>query len=234
MKQYCFKKLNLKNLNLFFIFSVFFLFFTINNLQAEEATNIASNLSINNSLPNELIYPEYFKVHDSLLWENIRKELVFKLNFLTGKRPVKDYISCHKFQRRISRAVDRTASEGNLFFDVVDNKLLFGKDSGFEKILSPQPTLRFKKCNYHSIGNIKEGCVLYCDYHGMDFESYFYKQHKEELECSKPIIIAEDIAELILFLPFLLVLVIIYFLLPKNKNLPPSILVEDKKDCVSD
>ena len=194
--------------------------FLSSDLQAEE-TAVASPTQSSETFPKELLYPEYFKINDMLLWENIRKELIFKMRFFTGRRPQKEYTSCHKFQRRISRAIDRASSESKLTFTIVDNNLLFGKDSGFEKILSPQPTLSNKShCNYHSFGDISKGCVLYCDYHGIDFESDFYKQNKSKLEIYKPLILPEDVAELIIFLPSILVLMVILFLLkPKKKKI---------------
>ena len=208
-----------RRLNLFFLLFLTASFFISSDLQAAETASDSISLSVEN-FPKELLYPEYFRIHDMLLWENIRKELIFKLRFLTGKRPQKDYISCHKFQRRISRAIDRASSESKLTFSTVDNKLLFDKDSGFEKILSPQPTLLNKSCNYHSLGDISKGCILYCDYHGIDFESEFYKQNKNKLEIYKPLILPEDVAELIIFLPSILVLMVILFLLlPKKKRI---------------
>ena len=212
-------KLNLNKLSIICILLFLASFFSKNIVIASE--NVAS-------FPKELLYPEYFRINDLLLWENIRKELVFKLRFLTGRRPVKDYTPCHKFQRRISRAIDRAASEGKLEFSEVDNKLLFDKNTGFEKIISPQPSLLDVKCNYHSIGDINNGCILYCDYHGIDFECEFYKKYRKELEITKPLIIPEDVAELILFSPSLLVLLVIYFLLPKKKTPIPSITSEEK------
>ena len=205
-------RINSINLNLVSILFIFVCFLVTNCLSAEP---IASN-SNSISLPQELLYPEYFKIHDMILWENIKKELIFKFRFLTGRHPQKDYLFCHKFQKRISRAIDRAASENQLFFNVVDNKLLFDKDSGFDKILSPQSSRQNNKCNYHSFGDISKGCVIYCDYHGIDFESDFYKNHKKELEASKPLIIPEDIADFIIFTPSLLILIIIYFLLKKE------------------
>ncbi|MBR4571340.1 MAG: hypothetical protein IKO19_11845 [Candidatus Riflebacteria bacterium] len=212
-------KFILKRLNLFFILLLATSLFISSDLQAAETASDSTTLSIEN-FPKELLYPEYFRIHDMLLWENIRKELIFKFRFFTGKRPQKDYIPCHKFQRRISRAIDRASSENKLTFSTVDNKLLFDKNSDFEKILSPQPTLLNKSCNYHSLGDINKGCILYCDYHGIDFESEFYKQNKNKLEIYKPLILPEDVAELIIFLPSILVLMVILFLiLPKKKKI---------------
>lgn len=210
----------LKRLNLILLLVLAASIFIPSVLNAEETASSSPALSPE-TFPKELLYPEYFRINDMLLWENIRKELIFKMRFFTGRHPQKEYISCHKFQRRISRAIDRASSESKLPFSVIDNKLLFDKDSGFEKILSPQPTLSDKsRCNYHSFGDISKGCVLYCDYHGIDFESDFYKQNKSKLEIYKPLILPEDIAELIIFSPSILVLLIIlFFLLPKKKKI---------------
>ena len=210
-------KIILNKLNLLFALLFIFSLFLSDKLQAQNLATNSTNITLDN-IPKELLYPEYFRIHDMLLWENIRKELIFKFRFLTGRRPKKDYIPCHKFQRLISRAIDRAASENKLTFSVIDNKLLFDKDSDFEKILSPQPTLRDKNCNYHSFGDIKNGCVLYCDYHGIDFESEFFKKNRSRLEINKPLILPEDIAELIIFSPSILILIVIFFLLPKKKK----------------
>ncbi len=208
----------IKRFNLVFSVLLFFSLFLFSKLQAQNLATNSANVTLEN-IPQELLYPEYFKQHDMLLWENIHKELIFKIRFLTGRHPQKDYISCHKFQRRISRAIDRAASENKLTFSVVDNKLLFDKDSGFENILSPQPTLSNKSCNYHSLGDISKGCVLYCDYHGIDFESNFFKQNRSKLEIYKPLILPEDIAELIIFSPSIIILIVILFLFPKKKKI---------------
>lgn len=208
----------IKRFNLVFAVLLFFSLLLFSQLQAQNLATNSANITLEN-IPKELLYPEYFKLHDMLLWENIHKELIFKIRFFTGRRPQKDYISCHKFQRRISRAIDRAASENKLTFSVVDNKLLFDKDSGFEKILSPQPNLSNKSCNYHSLGDINKGCVLYCDYHGIDFESNFFKQNRSKLEIYKPLILPEDIAEFIIFSPSIIILIIILFLLTKKKKI---------------
>jgi hypothetical protein len=212
-------KFILKRFNLILVlFFIGALFLISNALEAQEITTEAKTVS-QESIPKELLYPEYFRIHDLLLWENIKKELIFKFRFFTGRRPQKDYTHCHKFQKRISRAIDRAASEGKLPFDIVDNKLLFDKNSNFDKIISPQPKISNNNCNYHSLGDINHGCVLYCDYHGIDFESDFFKQNKSKLEINKPLILPEDIADIIIFSPSLLVLIIIYFLLPKRKKI---------------
>ena len=52
----------------------------------------------------------------------------------------------------------------------------------------------------------------------MDFESDFYIEHKKELEAAKPFITSEDIAELIIFLPSVILLIIVLLFLPDKKK----------------
>lgn len=193
------------------------------NLVFAVGPNVASGSQktedvIQDALPASMLYPSDFKSHDYLLWSNIKEELQHRIKFITGRHPVKLYSFCHKFQRRISKAIDRAAQENELTFSEIDNELLFGENSEITKIITPQPTLRLKICNYHSYGDITKGCILYCDAHGVDFESDFYKEHKKELEASRPAIIASDIAELIVFSPILIFPLLAVFLIIRNKK----------------
>ena len=56
---------------------------------------------------------------------------------------------------------------------------------------------------------------MYCDAHGVDFESEFYKKHKKELEASRALVTASDIAEIIFFIPTLVFPIIAFILLRK-------------------
>lgn len=167
------------------------------------------------SFPDAMLYPSFFKSEDLLLWDNIKAELEHRIKFLKGRRPVKLYSVCHKYQRLICRAVDRASADNSLPFSTIDNNLLFVKNSPLTKILSPQPSLKIKGCNYHSFGDISKGCVMYCDAHGVDFESEFYKKHKKELEASRALVTASDIAEIIFFIPTLVFPIIAFILLRK-------------------
>lgn len=179
--------------------------------------NNSNQLSVN-SFPSNLIYAEYFKNRDKLTWKNIKDCLNFKLMYLKGRRPKPEYTFCHIFQRRTYRAIDRFSKENQLPVKEIDNDFLFGKDSEINKILTPQKQ-KDSKCVYHSFGDLTKGCVMYCDYHGVDFESDFFKEHKKEFEASQPYINSDDIAELILFSPTLIFLAfIIILVIPKKKN----------------
>ena len=173
-----------------------------------------------NDLPKSLLYPKYFQKTDEITWENVKTQLRQKMRFLFGFRHKNLYMGCHKFQKRIANAIDRTVSNNeNLPFDEIDNRVLFSKYSRITEILSPQPTMIIPGCSYHSYGDIRKGCVLYCDVHGTDFDSEFYKKNKEALEAAKPFITSGDVAEIILFSPSLLMFPIIYFgFLRKKKS----------------
>ena len=218
MKQYFNKKW-------FFIVVFFVCILFSERLYADNAASVSNSITdINRSstasetFPADLLYPKYFKSHDLLLWENIKQDLMFKLRFLVGRRFAQPYTFCHKFQRRITRAVDRAVNEGKVDITKIDNKLLFEENQVIDKILTPQPKLLNSSCVYHSFGDIRKGCVLYCEYHGMDFESDFYIDHKKELEAAKPFITSEDIAELIIFLPSVILMIIVLLFLPDKKK----------------
>ncbi len=218
MKQYF-----IKNWFFIIVFGVGILFSKIlyadNNASVSSPiTNINQSSNASEAFPADLLYPKYFKSHDLLLWENIKQDLLFKLRFLFGRRFAQPYTFCHKFQRRMIRAVDRAINEGKVDITKVDNKLLFEENPDINKIISPQPKLLNSSCVYHSLGDIRKGCVLYCEYHGMDFESDFYIDHKKELEAAKPFITSEDIAELIIFLPSVILMIIVLLFLPDKKK----------------
>lgn len=199
----------------------FFISYNIHNSEADDLkstdSKTASDTYLSNQLPSSLLNAVYFKNHNEINWNNIKDELIFKKNFFTGRRPEKPYTRCHKFQRRITRAIDRSLANKEIELKVVDNNFLFGENSSIERILS-QPKSPSALCNFHSIGDLSKGCVLYCDYHGIDFESDFFKQHRKEIESSQPFLKSEDIAEIIIFSPYLLMLVIIWFMWPKKKH----------------
>jgi hypothetical protein len=218
MKQY-FKK------NCFFIIAFFVCILFSERLYADNAASVSNSITdINRSstasetFPEDLLYPKYFKSHDLLLWENIKRDLLFKLRFLLGRRFAQPYTFCHKFQRRITRAVDRAINEGKVDITKIDNKLLFEENEDINKIISPLPKLLNSSCVYHSFGDIRNIEHSLYEYHGMDFESDFYIEHKKELEASKPFITSEDIAELIIFLPSVILLIIVLLFLPDKKK----------------
>lgn len=197
------------------IASLLFAFFLISFGYAEPEP-VTEKVS---AFPQTMLYPTVFKSEDLLTWDNIKSELSHRIKFVLGKRSIRPYIICHKYQRLISRATDRYAkNSGELPFSVIDNKLLFSKNSDFRKVISNPPSLRNTVCSYHSFGDINKGCVIYCDAHGVDYESEFYKKHKKELEISRPLIIASDIAELIFFSPTLVFPLLAFFLIRRQRK----------------
>ncbi len=199
--------------------------FSLNSLTAENISSQSLNLnnqqtdsSFTNQYPQKLLYPDYYKSTDEITWENIKDFLSFKLAFLRGRRPEKVYVRCHRFQRRITKFVGQAIKDGELDVKQIDNDFLFKENSGIEKVFPSIPKMPSANCEFHSFGNLKNDCVLYCDYHGIDLESDFFKNHRKELEKSKPFLTSEDIADIILFSPSLVMLVIIGILLPRKKK----------------
>ena len=209
------------------ILAVFLSFFSVSILSADNNSSQSLNLSEkqfennNEQFPQKLLYPDYFKNTDAITWENIKDSLSFKIAFLRGRRPEKIYNRCHKFQRRITKFVGQAVKDGELNISKIENDFLFTENSGIETVFEALPKQPSANCEFHSFGNLKESCVLYCDYHGIDLESDFFKNHRKEFDASKPFITSDDIAELILFLPSLFMLVIIGILWPRKRKAIP-------------
>lgn len=213
----------------FLILAVFLSYFSLNSLQAENAsesnelaTKQLSNTSDTTSLPAKMLYPDYFRKTDEISWENIKDALNFKLAFLRGRRPVKEYVKCYRFQKRITKFVGKAVINGEVDIKDINNDFLFHEGSGIEVVFSTLPVAPSSSCNFHSFGDLKKNCVFYCDYHGLDIDNDFFKTHQKEIEATKPFISADDIAEFILFSPVLLMPIIIFFLLPKKKQPIPE------------
>lgn len=198
-----------------------FLFSYSSESFADTSSNIEEKITRPiQQLPRTLLYSGYFQERDKLTWNNIKEELYFKLDYFKGRRPVKNYVRCHRFQRRITKFISEAIASGALNITEINNDFLFKKGSDFEKILSIQPPPS-NFCNFHSYGDLKSDCIIYCDYHGIDYESKFFKEHQKELEAARPIITSEDVAELIIFSPTFAVFVIVLFLLiPKKRKIP--------------
>ena len=199
-----------------------FLFLAEISCYAEPASNSvlvpAEPESVLPGMPEKMLYPEWLRASDYITWHNVKRALYYKFRFLRGRRPTTPEVVCHKFQRRISRAVDRYVTKGfPLPFSEINDYVLFSPESSIDQILSPRPKLIMRSCSYHSYGDIKKGCVMYCDIHGVDHESEFYHEHRKELEASKPFLTSEDVAEMILFLPSLIILFIAVYMVKKAR-----------------
>lgn len=211
--------------NSLLILAVFLLSFSLNSLQAEnssESLNLTSKSNTNPSeatkLPAKMLYPDYFRKTEEISWENIKDALNFKLAFLRGRRPVKEYVKCYRFQKRITKFVGKAIKDEEIKIKDINNDFLFNDGSGIEVVFSTLPVSPSSSCNFHSFGDLKKNCIFYCEYHGLDIDNDFFKAHQKEIDASKPFISADDIAEFILFSPVLLMLIIIYFLLPRKKE----------------
>ena len=186
--------------------------------QSQNLNEKQADFSNRNLYPQKLLYPDYFKKSDEITWENIKDSLSFKIAFLRGRRPEKIYVRCHRFQRRITKFVGQAVKDGELDIKEINNDFLFNEKTGIEKVFPTLPKIPSANCEFHSFGNLKDSCVLYCDYHGIDLESDFFKNHREKFDASKPLVTADDIAEFIIFSPSLFMLVIIGLLIPRKKK----------------
>ncbi|MBU1107782.1 MAG: hypothetical protein KKB51_14005 [Candidatus Riflebacteria bacterium] len=168
------------------------------------------------SMTKDFFYPAYFKEADGLTFRNIRREIVFRLEFISGIRPEPRYMNCFKMQKRIARALIRYAEAGKkLVLRRLDDELLFKENSPLGEYLRPMPIPPTNRCSYKSAGDLSGDGMIYCAYHGPLYDSACYQKHWSLFEAEKPFLTAFDFVELLIFLPALLILPITWLIMRK-------------------
>lgn len=168
------------------------------------------------SMAGDFFYPAYFKQTDELTFRNIRHEIVFRLEFISGVRPEPRYMNCFKMQKRIEKALERYVAAGEkLVLRRLDDELLFNGASPLEKYLRPMPIPPTSRCGYKSAGDLSGDGMIYCVYHGPLHDSACYRKHRHLFDAEKPFFTAFDFVELLIFLPALLILPVTWLIMRK-------------------
>lgn len=174
-------------------------------------------------IPDEILYPQYFRETDEVTFENIIAEFRSRFQFFSGLRSDSSERICYKMQRRINKGLERlVASAGQLPFNSIDDQMIFDDESPLSPFLRPMPVKHSEYCSFKSFGDLKNGGTVYCAYHGIDVGSSFYKTHLHEFEVARPAFTAFDLVELLIFFPALLVIPVTWLVLKKAlENKPP-------------
>ncbi len=168
------------------------------------------------SMPREFFYPPYFSETDALTLRNLRHEIVFRIEFISGVRPEPRYMNCFKMQKRIVRALERyQAAAAQPVLRRLDDDLLFKADSPLEEFLRPMPVPPTTRCSYKSAGDLSGEGMLYCVYHGPAQDSDLYQKYEHRFTAEKPFITAFDFVELLIFLPVLIILPVTWLIMRK-------------------
>ncbi len=179
------------------------------------------------AIPDELLYPEYFRKTDQITIANLVNEFRARFEFFSGMGSEPSYHSCFKMQRRIYRGLERMiASAGHLPFNRIDDALIYSDDSPFFEHLRPMPLKTTDYCSFRSFGDLPASGTVYCIYHGTDMNGRFYQAHLQEFNATRPAFTVFDLVELLIFLPALLIIPVVWLILKKA--------LENKKPAVED
>lgn len=168
-------------------------------------------------IPEEILYPKFFRESDSLSLQNIITEIRSRIDFVKGLRHEPSYFNCYKMQRRISKGLERMlAAEKQLPFNFVDDHLIYDPQSPLFDYLRPMPLKSTDFCSFRSYGDLTgSGSTIYCVYHGADMRGEFFRRYQGEASRLRPLMTAFDIVELLIFLPALLFIPAIWLILKK-------------------
>ncbi len=175
------------------------------------------------AIPEEILYPEYFRQIDQITLRNIVDEFRSRFEFFSGLRSDPHYRICFKMQRRINKALDRMiASAEQLPFNFIDDRLIYSEDSPLFAFLRPMPLKISDYCSFKSFGDLRTGGTIYCSYHGPDIEGSFFKDHAREFTEARPAFTAFDLVELLIFFPALIVIPVTWLILKKALEKKPQ------------
>ena len=170
----------------------------------------------NSELPGELLYPECFRRTDKITLVNLIGEFRSRFEFFVGLGGEPAFRSCFKMQARINKGLERMlSSEGRLPFNYIDDALIYNPSSPFFEYLRPVPLKTTDYCSFRSFGDLVASGTVYCVFHGSDFSSRFYLEHQRQFDAARPAFTAFDLAELLIFLPTLLIIPVIWLILKK-------------------
>ncbi len=168
------------------------------------------------SMSSDFFYPPFFRDTDRLTFHNIKREIVFRLEFISGVRPEPRYMNCYKMQKRIERALKRYQEASNTaVLRRLDDELLFNSESPLAPYLKPMPVPPTTRCSYKSAGDLSEDGMTYCVYHGPVHNSTAHRRYAKYFSREKPYFTAFDLVELLIFSPVLLILPVTWYIMRK-------------------
>ena len=177
------------------------------------------------AIPQELLYPEYFRKTDQINLPNLMNEFRARFEFFSGMGSEPSYRSCFKMQRRIYKGLERMiASAGCLPFNRIDDALIYSDDSPLLEYLRPMPLKTSDFCSFRSFGDPMASGTVYCVFHGADMDGQFYQTHLLEFNAARPAITVFDLVEMLIFLPALFIIPVVWLILKKAlENKKPAV-----------
>lgn len=168
------------------------------------------------SFSAELFYPEFLRETDPITINNIVTEFRNRYEYFAGTSKESGQKACFDVQRRINRWIKRQSKrKGGFIYKWVDDRLLFDKDSPLRAKIRPTPIKAEYYCSFVSFGDLAKDGGVFCSYHGPDPRSDFYQNHIHRFTEARPFVTAYDITEILIFLPFLMVIPISWLIMKK-------------------
>lgn len=164
----------------------------------------------------DIFYPGFFKETDAINLDNIAKEFKHRYEFFVGIANESRQKACFKTQNRINKWLSRLQQKPDQFpFKWADDRLLFQQDSPLYQMIRPRPSRVDDNCVYISYGDLQKDGRVFCRYHGPEPQSEFYQAHAHQFIETRPFITAYDVTEILIFLPFIMVIPITWLIMKK-------------------
>jgi hypothetical protein len=124
--------------------------------------------------------------------------------------------------RKIEEAIKLLKDEKEISIRWIDNNFVLNPKSPIRKVQKFRKRRTYRECKYSSNGDLASGGVVFCCYHGIAFDSPSYQKYKDQIEKHRPLITPDDVVDLILFSPIVLIIPLIYYILIYILNKPPQ------------
>ncbi len=114
--------------------------------------------------------------------------------------------------------LQRLSKDESFNFKWADNDLLFNEQSPLYAHKNRLLVKADECCEFVSLGDLKKGGGVFCVCHGPDPRSEIYQKYADEFMAARPYVTAYDVTEILIFLPFALVVPITWLLMKKFLN----------------
>ncbi len=191
----------------------------------QKAFKIQPYLKVSTStadLSEDVLYPQYFREHDQFSYERILEGFRVRWEFIQGIRPEDRFQDCHRKLRRIEEAIKLLKSEKEINVRWIDDNFVFNPKSPIKTVQKIRRRKVYKECKYSSLGDLASGGVIFCKHHGIAFDSPSYEKCKDQIEKHRPLFTPDDVVDLILFSPIILIIPFLYYILVFVLNKPPQ------------
>jgi hypothetical protein len=168
------------------------------------------------TLTEDIFYPKFYKETDPITLNNILNEFKSRYEFFFGISSESRQSACFKVQKRANETLAKLRKKNKKIpYKWADNELLFSEESPVYQASNRVLTKADEKCQFISYGDLNASGGVFCTYHGPDPESEFYRNYSHKFIKARPFITAYDITEILIFLPFLMVVPISWLIMKK-------------------